>query len=212
MGYDQWLSVTISKEGCDSNTIMVALGLSFPGIIEQIKDCEYYTKGNTQPPDPEADFHFETSGRHIYDGKLFVEFSAQEISEKLGCTIEVYYEGEDKEDAERLEYVDGKITKHRQLRWVDVLEENWMVDDEARKRISTMAHRVFDNDGIEEFVPEMMEWAEVIYPDVDTKELKAATHAAFVAMLGGFKVDEAVELVLKNRDDILTAVLEDPND
>ena len=87
-----------------------------------------------------------------------------------------------------------------------------MVDDEARKRISTMAHGVFDNDGIEEFVPEMMEWAEVIYPDVDTSELKAATHAAFVAMLGGFKVDEAVDIVLKNRDDILTAVLEDPND
>ena len=87
-----------------------------------------------------------------------------------------------------------------------------MVDDEARKRIRAMAHGVFDNDGIEEFVPEMMEWAEVICPDVDTSELKAATHAAFVAMLGGFKVDEAVELVLKNRDDILTAVLEDPND
>ena len=83
-----------------------------------------------------------------------------------------------------------------------------MVDDEARKRIRAMAHGVFDNDGIEEFVPEMMEWAEVICPDVDTSELKAATHAAFVAMLGGFKVDEAVELVLKNRDDILTAVLE----
>ena len=116
MGYDQWLSVTISKEGCDSNTIKIALSLAFPGIIEQIKDCEDYTKEN------EADFHFETNGRHIYDGTgiLFEEFSAQEISEKLGCTVVVYYEGEDKEDTDSLEYVDGKITKHRQLRWVDV--------------------------------------------------------------------------------------------
>jgi hypothetical protein len=178
---------------------MVALGLSFPGIIEQIKECDYCTKEK----EGEEPLHFETNGRHIYDGKLFEEFDAREISEKLGCTVEVYYEGEDKEDAERLECVDGKITKHRQLRWVDVLEENWMVDDEVRKRIRAMAHGVFDNDGIEEFVPEMMDFAEVIYPDVDTKELKAATHAAFVAMLGGFKVDEAVELVLKNRDDIM---------
>jgi len=123
LGYDQYLSVTILKEGCDINTIMVALGLSFPGIIEQIKDCGYYTKGNTQPPDhPEEGFHFEGSGRHIYDGTgmLFEEFSAQEISEKLGCTVKVYYEGEEKEDTDSLEYVDGKITKHRQLRWVDV--------------------------------------------------------------------------------------------
>jgi hypothetical protein len=122
LGYDQWLSVTISKEGYDRDAIMVALGLSFPGIIEQIKDCEYYTKGNTQPQDPEEGFHFEGSGRHIYDGTgmLFEEFSAQEISEKLGCTVVVYYEGEEKEDTDSLEYVDGKLTKHRQLSWMDV--------------------------------------------------------------------------------------------
>jgi len=216
LGYDQWLSVTILKEGCDINTIMVALGLSFPGIIEQIKDCEYYTKEN------EADFHFETSGRHIYDGTglLFEEFSAQEISEKLGCTVEVYYEGEDKEDTDSLEYVDGKITKHRQLRWVDVLEENWMIDDKTRKWIVSMAYTVFNNDGIEEFVPELESFSmEAITMQKgemrdlpDKKLVKVATHAAFVAMLGGFKVDEAVDIVLKNRDDILTAVLEDPND
>ena len=118
MGYDQWLSVTISKEGCDRDAIMVALGLSFPGIIEQIKDCGYYTKGKEE----DGGLHFEGSGRHIYDGTgmLFEEFSAQEISEKLGCTVKVYYEGEEKEDTDSLEYVDGKITKHRQLRWVDV--------------------------------------------------------------------------------------------
>ena len=118
MGYDQWLSVTISKEGYDRDAIMVALGLSFPGIIEQIKECEYYTKGKEE----DGGLHFEDSGRHIYEGTgmLFEEFSAQEISEKLGCTVKVYYEGEEKEDTDSLEYVDGKITKHRQLRWVDV--------------------------------------------------------------------------------------------
>jgi len=216
LGYDQWIMVDISKEGCDSNTIMVALGLSFPGIIEQIKECDYCTKEK----EGEEPLHFETSGRHIYDGKLFEEFSAQEISEKLGCTVEVHYEGEDKEDTDSLEYVDGKITKHRQLRWVDVLEENWMIDDKTRKWIVSMAYTVFNNDGIEEFVPELESFSmEAITMQKgemrdlpDKKLVKVATHAAFVAMLGGFKVDEAVDIVLKNRDDILTAVLEDPND
>ena len=116
MGYDQWLSVTISKEGCDRDAIMVALGLSFPGIIEQIKDCESYTKEEVEY------LNFETNGRRIYDdtGMLFEEFSAQEISEKLGCTVSVDYEGEDKVDALELQWVEGKLTKHRELRWVDV--------------------------------------------------------------------------------------------
>jgi hypothetical protein len=87
---------------------------------------------------------------------------------------------------------------------VVMVSEKMLKELNTRKRISTMAHRVFDNDGIEEFVPELVGFAEVICPHANPKELKAATHAAFVAMLGGFKVDEAVELVLKNRDDILS--------
>jgi hypothetical protein len=53
-----------------------------------------------------------------------------------------------------------------------ILEENRMADDEARKRIRAMAHRVFDNDGIEEFVPELVGFAEVICPHANPKELK----------------------------------------
>lgn len=87
-----------------------------------------------------------------------------------------------------------------------------MVDEETRKQILDMAYTVFNNDGIEEFVPELESFSmEAItlgkgeMRDLPDKKLvKAATHATFVAMLGGFKVDEAVELVLKNRDDILS--------
>jgi len=87
-----------------------------------------------------------------------------------------------------------------------------MVDDETRKEILDMAYTVFNNDGVEEFVPELEDFsmqAIVLKTGVmrdlpDKKLVKAATHAAFVAMLGGLKLDEAVDLVLKNRDDILS--------
>jgi hypothetical protein len=87
-----------------------------------------------------------------------------------------------------------------------------MVDEETRKQIVSMAYTVFNNDGIEEFVPELesfsMEAITLGKGDMrdlpDKKLVKVATHVAFVAMLGGLKVDEAVELVLKNRDDILS--------
>ena len=86
-----------------------------------------------------------------------------------------------------------------------------MVDDETRKQIVYMALDVFNNDGIEEFVPELESFSmEAITLEKgemrdlpDKKLVKVATHAAFVAMLAGLSVADAVDLVLKNRDDIL---------
>ena len=129
----------------------------------------------------------------------------------------MYYEGEEKEDAESLVLVNGEVKKHRDLGWVDVHPErtcfggNRMVDDEARKQIVYMAMDVFNNDGIEEFVPELESFSmEAITLEKgemrdlpDKKLVKVATHAAFVAMLAGLSVADAVDLVLKNRDDIL---------
>jgi len=115
LGYDQWLSVTISKEGCDAKTIKIALSLAFPGIVECIEECDQYeTEG-------EDCLRFEREGRHLWDRlMLFEEFNVKEISEKLGCAISVYYEGEDKEDGEGIEVVNGEIKSHRVLQWVDV--------------------------------------------------------------------------------------------
>jgi len=95
-------------------TIKIALSLAFPGIMEHIDECDVYA-------DEDGDYlHFERDGRHLWDRlMLFEEFSVTEISEKLGCDISLYYEGEDKEDAESIEVVNGEITKHRILRWVD---------------------------------------------------------------------------------------------
>ena len=114
MGYDQWLSVMISKEGCDAKTIKIALSLAFPGIVECIEECDQYeTEG-------EDCLRFEREGRHLWDRlMLFEEFSVKEISEKLGCAISVDYEGEDKEDGESIEVVNGEIKSHRVLQWVD---------------------------------------------------------------------------------------------
>lgn len=114
MGYDQWIQVDISKEGCDANTIKIALFLAFPEIVEHINDCDMGSL------DEENTLHFEHGGTHLWDcHKLFEEFSVKEISEKLGCQISVYYEGEEKEDAESIEVVNGEIKSHRVLGWVD---------------------------------------------------------------------------------------------
>ena len=115
MGYDQWIQVDISKEGCDSKTIKIALCLAFPRIVEYLGDCETYENDAE-----ENTLHFECGGTHLWDShKLFEEFSVKEISEKLGCQISVYYEGEEKEDAESIEVVNGEIKSHRVLGWVD---------------------------------------------------------------------------------------------
>jgi len=117
LGYDEWIRVEISKEGCDMKTIRIALSLAFPGIVECIEECDQYTEG-------EDCLHFERDGRHLWDHlMLFEEFSVKEISEKLGCAVSVYYEGEDKDDAESVEVVNGEIKSHKVLGWVDVLEE-----------------------------------------------------------------------------------------
>lgn len=114
MGYDQWIQIDFTKEGCDAKTIKIALALAFPGIVEYLEDCD-------TSPDEKETLHYEREGRGLWDGlKLFEEFSIKEISEKLGCELSVYYEGEEKEDAESIEVVNGEIKTHRTLQWVDV--------------------------------------------------------------------------------------------
>lgn len=116
MGYDQWIQIDFTKEGCDAKTIKIALSLAFPEIVEYLEECDTWAE-----EEESNTLHYERDGRHLWeDHKLFEEFSVKEISEKLGCQISVYYEGEEKEDAESIEVVNGEIKSHRTLQWVDV--------------------------------------------------------------------------------------------
>ncbi len=79
---------------------------------------------------------------------------------------------------------------------------------ETKREVTELAHIILWNDGIEEFVPEMIECSRVAVKDKAShmpsdKVLKAATHAAFGAMLLGLPIEEAVDTVLTRRGDIL---------
>ena len=125
MGYDQWIQIDFTKEGCDGKTIKIALALAFPGIVEYLNDCDHWDEG-----EDDDRLHYEKDGRRLWDDlKLFEEFSIKEISEKLGCELSVYYEGEEKEDAESIVVVNGEVKKHRVLGWVDVHPEGTVLEE-----------------------------------------------------------------------------------
>jgi hypothetical protein len=91
---------------------------------------------------------------------------------------------------------------------VSEVEQQTHADEGTRKDVEDLAHSIFNNDGIEEFVPELVDFARVAVKDSDgscsdAKLLKAATHAAFGAMLLGISLREAVDMVLSSRGDIL---------
>ncbi len=72
------------------------------------------------------------------------------------------------------------------------------------------AEAILWNDGIEEYPPELVAFAReaIGVPESqqpDPRIIKAATHAAFGAMLLGLPIKDAVALILKNRGDILEA-------
>jgi len=79
---------------------------------------------------------------------------------------------------------------------------------DPKREVMELAHIIHWNDGIEEFVPEMIEFSRVAVKDKASlmpsdKILKAATHAAFGAMLLGLPIEEAVDTILTRRGDIL---------
>jgi len=82
-------------------------------------------------------------------------------------------------------------------------------DEATREDVEDLAHSIFNDDGIEEFVPELITFAREASKIwsastlIDERHLKAATHAAFGAMLLGIPLKEAVDMVLSSRGDIL---------
>ena len=82
------------------------------------------------------------------------------------------------------------------------------VDQSTRAQIIDVAEAILWNDGIEEYPAELVNFAReaIGVPESqqpDARVLKAATHAAFGAMLLGLPIKEAVSLVITNRGDIL---------
>jgi hypothetical protein len=89
------------------------------------------------------------------------------------------------------------------------VEQQTHADEGTRKDVLDLAHSIFNDDGIEEFVPELITFAGEASKSwaastlIDETHLKAATHAAFGAMLLGLPLKEAVDIVLRERPDIL---------
>lgn len=130
-GYDQWIHLEIEMEGMDVNALLVSLKLAYPDLYEELAQ-EF---GNLFPANKvgkelmsenEKFLEISIDGRHLYEcdedsHKLFEKYEVKELSEKLNCRIYVSYEGEEKDDAERIEFNKGKKTKHEVLQWVSVM-------------------------------------------------------------------------------------------
>jgi len=85
------------------------------------------------------------------------------------------------------------------------------MDKHTLTQIIDTAEAILWNDGIEEYPAELVNFAKeaIGVPESqqpDAKILKAATHAAFGAMLLGISVKTAVNIVAANRGDILEGI------
>jgi hypothetical protein len=81
-------------------------------------------------------------------------------------------------------------------------------DRGTEAQITDVAEAILWNDGIEEYPAELVDFARVAIDVPESQQpgkeiLKAATHAAFGAMLLGLPIRDAVDMVLAYRGDIL---------
>jgi len=83
------------------------------------------------------------------------------------------------------------------------------IKQETRKEIEDIAQVIFNNDGIEEFVPEMLDFSREALDDwaastlLDETHIMAGNYAAFGAMLLGVSLKDALDSVLYNRKDAI---------
>ena len=125
------------------------------------------------------------------------EWAGDWDNEITGCADEIYF---NQKEAGSMEYAVSVQASE--------VEQQTHADEGTRKDVEDLAQSIFNNDGIEEFVPDMVDFARIAVKDSDgscsdAKLLKAATHAAFGAMLLGIPLREAVDMVLSSRGDIL---------
>jgi hypothetical protein len=115
------VSLRIRKIGVDVETLRIAINLSFPEFFKWVNDW-------SESPsiyDAEETIHITMCGKaplYKSEGLLFEgRVKLQKFSEELGCIVEVYYEGEEKEDGEQVTYENGRKTKHKVIGWVDAV-------------------------------------------------------------------------------------------
>jgi len=83
------------------------------------------------------------------------------------------------------------------------------VNPETRKKVGDIAQVIFNNDGIEEFVPEMLDFSREVIDDwaastlLDETHIMAANYTAFGALLLGTSLKDALDSVLYNRKDAI---------
>lgn len=118
MGYYQYVALRIRKDGADAETLHIALNLSFPDFFKNVDWWDSHVE-----KEKDRTIAITINGKApLYDegGILFEgEVNLQRVSRELECTVEVYYEGEEKEDAEMIAFVNGEKTEHKVLGWVN---------------------------------------------------------------------------------------------
>ena len=83
------------------------------------------------------------------------------------------------------------------------------IDPETHKKIEDIAQVIFNNDGIEEFVPEMLDFSREAVDEwaastlLDETHIMAGNYAAFGAMLLGVSLKDALDYVLYNKKDAI---------
>ena len=89
------------------------------------------------------------------------------------------------------------------------------INPETRKKIEDIAQVIFNNDGIEEFVPEMLDFSKEVVDDwaastlLDEAHIMAANYTAFGAMLLGLPLKDAVDIVLYQKKDLVEMIPEE---
>jgi hypothetical protein len=125
------------------------------------------------------------------------EWAGDWDNEVTGCAGEVYFN--QKEDGS-MEY--AVSVQENEVTYPEI-------DPEIRKRIGDIAQVIFNNDGIEEFVPEMLDFSREAVDDwaastlLDDIHIQVGNYAAFGAMLLGISLKDALDYVLYDRKDVV---------
>jgi hypothetical protein len=118
LGYDQYVALRIRKDGADAETLHIALNLSFPEFFRNVDEWGSHVekrKDGTISITINGKAPLYEEGGILFEG----EVNLQKVSRELECTVDIYYEGEEKMDGEMVTYENGIKTEHKVLGWVD---------------------------------------------------------------------------------------------
>jgi hypothetical protein len=125
------------------------------------------------------------------------EWAVDWDNEIMGCVGEVYF---NKKEDGGMEY--AVSVQENEVTYPEI-------DPETRKKIEDVAQVIFNDDGIEEFVPEMLDFSREAVDDwaastlLDEAHIQVGSYTAFGAMLLGISLKDALDSVLYNKRDAL---------